>query len=101
MLPTPPTTTICFNGWETSATPACPTNSAGVKEFPWQMHWILASDSELYLYKKPLTVLPSGPSPVAETNGSRRRDSEGLRAVGEEGLLTEAVHSSDLVLDAL
>lgn len=39
-----PTTTICFNGCETSVAPACPTNSAGVREIPWQTHRIRTSE---------------------------------------------------------
>lgn len=61
-------TVMCLKGCETSAPPACFTNSAGEKDSPWQTHKILTSKLE-YLYKKPVMVFPFGPTPVVETQG--------------------------------
>lgn len=64
---------MCLSGCETSVPPACCTNSAGVNELPWQTHMMLTSDF-VYLYRKPLMVLPLGPFPVVETQGMFRRE---------------------------
>ena len=59
---------MCLSGCETSVPPACCTNSAGENVLPWQTQTMLTSEL-VYLYKKPLTVFPFGPSPLVETYG--------------------------------
>jgi len=60
---------MCLRGCATSPPPACLTNSAGERKFPWHTHMILTSSPFPYLYKIPSILLPLGPFPFVNTQG--------------------------------